>query len=63
MPGRLALSSTTIRLTPLQGVLGSLPSSILSDRDGPLEDAVTAIRAALEAAGVEFTNGAQPGVK
>jgi hypothetical protein len=27
------------------------------------EDAVTAIRTALEKAGVEFTNGKQPGVK
>ena len=27
------------------------------------EDAVTAIRTALEKAGVEFTNGGQPGVK
>ena len=35
-----------------------------SEREVPIsDDSIAAIRAALEAAGVEFTNGKQPGVR
>jgi transcriptional regulator with XRE-family HTH domain len=42
------------------------PSTVRSFEAGrslPIENNLSAIRAALEAAGVEFTNGGQPGVK
>ena len=62
--GRHLVSLSQVDIAELTGL--SLPTikRAESDRDVPVSgDAVVAIRAALEAAGVEFTNGRQPGVR
>jgi hypothetical protein len=47
----------------MRSLAPAFPIDFERERRQMSEDAVTAIRTALEKAGVEFTNGGQPGVK
>ncbi len=61
--GRALLELTQTQLAKAAGLGLSTVVDFERARRTISLDAITAIRAALEAAGVEFTNGDEPGVK